>query len=56
MKRYTIQATYHSDVELIVDVEDGGEPMNPQDWGEIINEQQLDCQLYDVHDFQPNEE
>ena len=56
MKKYTIQATYSYDVELVVEVKDGGEPMDPQDWGDIVNEVTTDCRLYDVHDFQEYED
>ncbi len=46
--RYTLQTFYHATVELEVEVPDGLDPKDPQNWAEIVSEQQLDYQLYDV--------
>jgi hypothetical protein len=47
MKHYKIQATYHVDKILIVQVEDGKDPSDPNNWDDIIFEDDLEHRLYD---------
>jgi len=50
-----IRAKYMATVELIVEVNDGdvAGPLNPASWKEIVSEDQLDYNLYDVESWKP---
>lgn len=48
-----IRAKYMATVELIVEVADEADPMNPASWEDIEREEQLDYNLYDVESWQP---
>ena len=46
MRRFKIDAVYHADVELVVEVEDGKDPELAANWN-IVSEDQTDYRLWD---------
>ena len=48
MKKFTIECEYKSLVTLVVEVKDGLDPMNPDNWGEFLQETETDYLLQDV--------
>ena len=54
-KEYVVNATYKVEKELILTVVENGDPMNPDDWKEILGEMDLDCWLYDTNSYTEND-
>ena len=57
--KYQIKATYRAMVELVVEVEDDTtveQAKDPASWLQIIDEQQVDYQLWDVDEVSSEEE
>jgi hypothetical protein len=54
--KYRIEAEYKVKKELIIEVPDGLDPLNPANWGEFESEHDMDCWLYDVDNAEPYEE
>tara|TARA_R110000782_G_scaffold5831_2_gene20148 strand:+ start:495 stop:677 length:183 start_codon:yes stop_codon:yes gene_type:complete len=54
--KYNIEAEYIARVHLVVEVEEGDDPMDSASWGEILEENQSDLSLYDIVDAEPIEE
>jgi len=46
--KYQVTAEYIAQMDLLVEVAEGDDPLDPGNWIEIISEEQSDFRLYDV--------